>query len=221
MTSQQIGQQLAAAALEIKAIKISPRAPFRWASGYSMPIYNDNRMFLADAEHRRLISEGFSALIAENKLSFEIVGGTATAGIAPATTLADRIKKPLVYVRDKKKGHGLENRVEGILNPGQKVLLIEDVVSTGGSSVSAVEALRDSKATITDCLCIYNYGFEKAASLFREAKCQLHSLLTFPTLLEVAREQKYIAADDQPELEDWITDPFGWGAKRGYETPAA
>ena len=221
MTSQQIGQQLAAAALSIKAIKISPQAPFRWASGYSMPIYNDNRMFLGNADHRRLISEGFSALIAENKLAFDVVGGTSTAGIAPGTTLADRLKLPLVYVRDKKKGHGLENRVEGILHPGQKVLLIEDVVSTGGSSVSAVEGLRESKGTITDCLCIYNYGFEKAAVLFRDAHCALHSLLTFPTLLEVALQQKYIAPADQQELEEWISDPFGWGAKRGYEAPAA
>jgi orotate phosphoribosyltransferase len=184
-----------------------------------MPIYNDNRMFLGNWQHRQLISEGFAALIAENQLEVEVVGGTSTAGISPGTTLADRLKRPFIYIRDKKKGHGLENRVEGILLPKQRVLVIEDVVSTGGSSVSAVEGVRESGGSVGECLCIYSYGFEKALSLFREANCALYSLLTLETLFEVAVSERYISPEEQKELESWRADPFGWGATRGFESP--
>jgi len=220
MDSQEIGRKLAHAALAIKAIKISPQAPFRWASGYHMPIYNDNRMFLGSWEHRNLISAGFSALINEKQIQFDVVGGTATAGVSPGTTLADRLKKPFVYIRDKKKGHGLENRVEGILLPQQKVLVIEDVVSTGGSSVSALEGVREAGGNVSECLCIYSYGFEKAEGLFSVADCRLFSLLQLDTLLEVAIQENYLSAAHRIELEEWASDPFGWGAKRGYETPS-
>ena len=144
MSRLTIAKQLAETTLAIGAFKLRPEDPFRWASGYYMPIYNDNRMLLGNASHRRLVSDGFAALIEENQLAFDVVCGTATAGIAPATTLADRLAKPLVYVRDKAKGHGMQNRVEGILNDGQTCLVIEDVISTGGSSVSAVEGVRES-----------------------------------------------------------------------------
>ena len=219
MNRNQIAEKLAETTLTIGAFKLRPEDPFRWASGYYMPIYNDNRMLLGNAEHRRLVADGFAAIIAENSLTFDVVCGTATAGIAPATTLADRLAKPLAYVRDKAKGHGMQNRVEGILNPGQKCLVIEDVVSTGGSSVSAVEGVRESGGTVEACLAIYNYGFPKAEKLFSDAQCKLLSVLDFAILISTAEKMKKLTAEAAKELHSWYENPFEWGVKRGYPAP--
>ena len=219
MSRLTIAKQLAETTLAIGAFKLRPEDPFRWASGYYMPIYNDNRMLLGNASHRRLVSDGFAALIEENQLAFDVVCGTATAGIAPATTLADRLAKPLVYVRDKAKGHGMQNRVEGILNDGQTCLVIEDVISTGGSSVSAVEGVRESGGVVNTCLSIYNFGFPKAEKLFSEANCKLLSVLDFGILLETAVQLGKLTNSAETELRAWYENPFVWGISRGYPSP--
>ena len=176
-------EQIAIAALEIGAIQLKPESPFRWASGYYMPIYNDNRLLLSSAKHRRLVAEGMQQIIKNQALEYDVIAGTATAGIAPATTLADLEESPLIYVRPKPKEHGKKNQVEGKLEQGARALLIEDVVSTGGSSMKAALALRDEGAVVENCLCIFTYGFSASTQLFQENNCRILPLLDFPAIV--------------------------------------
>ena len=209
-------QALALVALEIRAIKLSPKQPFTWASGYRMPIYNDNRMLLGDYKHRALVADGFVSLIAEHKIDFTVVAGTVTAGISPGTTLADRTQKPFIYVRDKAEGHGLQNRIEGILKPGERVLMIEDLISTGGSVISAIEGVRDAGGVVDYCFSIFSYGFEEAQKQFADIGVNLLSVLTFPDLLACAKAKAYISEEEEAMLADWRKDPFNWGEKNGF-----
>jgi len=185
-----------------------------------MPIYNDNRMFLSFPEHRKLIMEGFINLIKD--IPYEFIAGTSTSGIPPATTLADSLSKPLIYVRDKPKSHGLKNQIEGIDAESdlqeRKVILIEDLISTGGSSARAVQAIRDANGVCNYCISIFNYGLDKAVQAFDnlEPKCEVRSLLTYDRLLEVAKETGYIDAQQTKMLNEWRADPFGWGEKHGF-----
>lgn len=215
-TGSEIGARIAEIALDIRAIKLSPDDPFTWASGYRMPIYNDNRMFLGNAEHRATVARGLAALVAEHRLDPEVIGGTVTAGISPGTSLADRLGLPFVYVRDKAKGHGLHNRVEGILQPSQRVVMVEDLISTGGSSIDAILGIREAGGRCDSCVSIFSYGLEEADRRFEEIGCALFPLLTFPTLLEVAVRRRYLTEPQQQILAEWRTDPFGWGEKHGY-----
>jgi len=214
------GKEIAKAGLDINAIKLRPNDPFTWASGYRMPIYNDNRMFLSFPEHRKLIRAGFINLIID--LPYEVIAGTSTSGIPPATTLADSLSKPLIYVRDKPKGHGLKNQIEGIDAEsdlqGKKVILIEDLISTGGSSARAVQAIREANGICNYCVSIFNYGLDKAVQAFDnlEPKCEIRSLLTYDKLLEVAKETGYIDVQQAEMLAKWRADPFGWGEKYGF-----
>lgn len=214
------GRRIAEIGLGIQAIKLRPEDPFVWASGYRMPIYNDNRMFLSNPNHRRIIAEGFLEVIRREQVPYDIIAGTSTAGIAPATTLADLLKAPLIYVRDKPKDHGLKNQIEGIdaeSDLGRRcVVLVEDLISTGGSSVKAVSAIRQANGVINYCLSIFNYGFEEAAKLFREIDCNVHSLLTYGLLLEVAKETDYVTEEQIALLKEWRANPFEWGEKHGF-----
>lgn len=212
----EFGRKLAKIALEIKAIKLNPSSPFLWASGYQMPIYNDNRMLLGDFQHRKVVADGFVDLIKKLSLDIDVVAGTATAGIPPATSLADRIEKPLVYVRSSAKDHGLRNVIEGVLKPAQKVLMIEDLISTGGSSITAIEAIRESGGQITNCFSIFSYDLDEAMNQFQNINCKIDSLLTYDILLEEAVAQKYINEQELKLLQDWRLDPFNWGAKNGF-----
>lgn len=214
---KKIGVELARAALSIQAIRFNPDSPFTWASGYRMPIYNDNRMFLGNSKHRSLIRSGFQALINKFQLAPNVIAGTATAGIAPATTLADALQLPLIYVREKTKAHGLENQIEGVLHSGEKAVLIEDVISTGGSSIKALTAIRSAGGQIDHCLAIYDYGFQAAADEFKRNACALHSVLNFDILLEVVRSENYLTPAQLKELDAWRADPFGWGETRGFK----
>ncbi len=226
-------ETIAKSGLDIKAIKLSPDKPFVWASGYQMPIYNDNRMFLKNTKHRALIATSFIDLFCYNNIHWEIIAGTSTSGIPPATTLADLTESPLIYVRDKPKDHGLKNQIEGIDAEsdleGRKVILIEDLISTGGSSVSAVQAIRNARGECNYCLSIFNYGFKEAEEMFQgkrpydkektkflETPCQVKSLLTYDKLLEVAKETGYINSEQEKMLAEWRTDPFNWGEKHGF-----
>jgi len=218
-----IGEKLALAGLEIEAIQLNPKEPFTWASGYRMPIYNDNRLFLANAEHRELIAYGFMNILTEEQARWYGIAGVATAGIPHATKLADMAgAAPLIYVRDKPKGHGLGNQIEGIRKEeglrGKHYILIEDLISTGGSSARAVQAIRDAKGRCEYCLSIFDYGLDKAAEAFDalDPPCIKRSILDYDTLVRVAVEHGKIRPEDQELLAEWRRDPFGWGEKHGF-----
>ena len=216
LTTKEFGNKIALAALEIGAIRLSPTEPFNWASGYRMPIYNDNRLLLGSYQNRMLIGSGFEHLIKTEEIPYDVIAGTSTAGIAPATTLSNILKCPLIYIREKPKTHGLKKQIEGILLDKQKVVVIEDLVSTGGSSIKAVEGVRNSGGVVDNCLSIFNYGFKETETLFKQANCRLISLLTYNDLLDIAVENGYIAGESLSMLREWRNSPFEWGAKHGF-----
>jgi orotate phosphoribosyltransferase len=217
-----LGRKIAKEGLGIGAIKLRPDDPFQWASGYRMPVYNDNRMFLFHAELRRAIARGLAEIIEDRGISPEVVAGTATAGIPHGALLADLLSLPFIYIRDKPKGHGLRNRIEGVDADsdlgGSRVVVIEDLISTGGSSVRAVEAVREANGVADWCLSIFSYGLERAAERFAtlDPPCEYTSLLTFPVLLDVARSGGFLSEQQIALLADWREDPFGWGEKHGF-----
>ena len=221
-TINDLGRRIAEFGLTIGAIKLNPKDPFQWASGYRMPIYNDNRMFLFHPEMRRTIARGLAEIIRDEGISPEVVAGTATAGIPHGALLADLLSLPYIYIRDKPKGHGLRNRIEGLDADsdleGSKVVVIEDLISTGGSSARAVEAVREANGVADWCLSIFSYGLEKAEEQFAalDPPCHFASLLTFPVLLDVAGSGGFLADDQVALLAEWRKDPFGWGEKHGF-----
>lgn len=220
--TQYYGAQLAKAALELGAIRLQIANPFRWASGYRMPIYNDNRQFLASARYRALICDAFSDMIDSLSLEVENIAGTATAGIPHATSLADRLNKPLTYVRSGNKDHGLGHQIEGLGRDGSyngaKVLLIEDLISTGSSSIKAVEAIRAAGGDVTECLGIFTYGLKASEDAFAALNppCKYHTILSYDQMVRTATEIGYISAEEAEALKEWRLDPFAWGEKRGF-----
>ena len=217
-----MGRTIAEHGLRIGAIKLNPDDPFQWASGYRMPIYNDNRMFLFYPQMRRAIARGLADLVGERDMRPEVVAGTATAGIPHGALLADLLELPYIYIRDKPKAHGLKNRIEGLDADsdleGRRVVVIEDLISTGGSSARAVEAVREANGIANWCISIFSYGLEKAEEQFSAMAppCSFTSLLTFPVLLDVARTGGFLSADQIDLLTEWREDPFGWGEKHGF-----
>ncbi len=215
-------KQIARAGLYIKAIKLRPDNPFTWASGFRMPIYNDNRMFLFFPEYRELLAKGFEQILQSEKIICDVIAGTSTAGISPATTLADHLKKPMIYVRNKPKDHGLQNQIEGIDAESdlqeKTVILVEDLISTGGSSAEAVKAIRYANGKCNYCISIFNYGLDKADQIFNNLNpcCKVLSLLTYDTLLKVAKEISYVNEQQSEMLTEWRADPFNWGEKHGF-----
>ena len=309
-----VAKKIARTGLEIGAIKLNPEKPVKWASGYRMPIYNDNRMFLAKFEHRMMIAKEFIDILKSEKISYDYIAGTSTAGIAPAASVANLLGVPLViiedgkpyvfeqpfmvevegnfdavattcpwaipfgvsvanekklpfmYIRQSKKAHGLEQKIEGIPIEGQKVLLldyhrndsycanavatlnekgvsakkiisldvsdivkagnikgkqvpvIEDLISTGGSSAKTVQAVRDAGAISNHCLSIFNYGLDKAVQAFvaLDPKCYTHSQLIYDILMEVIVESGKFPKGQIAVLKEWGSDPFGWGEKHDF-----
>jgi len=215
-------EEIAKNGLDLKAIKLSLDNPFVWASGFQIPIYNDNRMFLQDSLYRKKIASAFESIIEKEGIKFDIIAGTSTAGIPYATTLADRFHTPLIYVRDKPKDHGLKNQIEGIDAEsdlqGKEVVLIEDLVSTGGSSARAVQAIRDANGECNHCLSIFDYGLDKAIQAFNSLnpKCEVHPILTYNHLLKIAKDAGYIDKSQAKMLAEWREDPFRWGEKHGF-----
>ena len=215
-------KELAELALKIGAIKLSVDKPFTWASGYHMPIYNDNRLLLSQPNARKLVAEAFRHLLTRDEIEFDLVAGTATAGIPHATTLADLLGCPLIYVRDKPKDHGMKNQIEGIAEEkgleGKRVVVIEDLISTGGSSVKAVQAVRQAGGKCNRCLGIFSYGFKEGRQAFEslEPPCQLLVILTYTQLLHIAGENGSLKKEEIEILKDWSLDPFAWGEKHGF-----
>ncbi len=219
---QEFGREIAKKAFKMEAIKLSPQDPFRWASGYRMPIYNDNRRLLADSEARSLIARGFKEILDTIDTDFSIIAGTSTAGIPHATTLSDLLQLPLIYVRSSGKDHGLKNQIEGIgpslTLQGKQVLLIEDLISTGGSSIAAVSALREEGALVPYCLSIFTYQLGASKEAFDSLKptCTSISLLDYESMLATAHEAGYLDENDMSLLVEWRMDPFGWGKKNNF-----
>ena len=198
-TRDQIAQDL----LILGAATLRPNNPFTWASGMKAPIYCDNRLTMGDVAVRRRLTEGFEALIENYAYGPSVIAGTATAGIPHAAWLAERLELPLVYVRSKAKGHGRENLIEGSLKQGSRVVLVEDTISTGGSSLAAVRALREEGANVVAVLAIYTYGFEKAARAFKEDDVPLHTLTDYDALIEAAAGMRRLNDEDVETLRAW------------------
>jgi orotate phosphoribosyltransferase len=208
-----IAENIARVALEIGAIRINAQQPFTWASGYKMPIYNDNRLLLGNAQNRAMIAKGFQYLLKKSAAEVEVIAGTATAGIPHATTLADLLQVPLIYVRSTAKSHGMGNKIEGILKKNQQVLVIEDLISTGGSAVNAVTAVREAGGIVDHCFSIFSYGFPESLEKFKNVSCQTHSILNFSELLKVAQATQNISSNDIETLQSWQKSPFKCGNK--------
>lgn len=195
--------------LQIKAIKLNPQNPFTWASGRRSPIYCDNRVVLSYPEVRTSIQDSLVAASAAFP-DFTGVAGVATAGIAHGALLADRLGLPFIYIRAKAKAHGRQNQIEGELQPDARYLVIEDLISTGGSSLQAVEALRQAGGQVVGVMALFSYGFPEAAQAFAAAKCPLHTLSNYPALLEEAVASGYITTDEQNLLVNWRENPVAW-----------
>lgn len=200
---------VAQALLNVGAVKLNVAEPFTFTSGIKSPIYCDNRKMIGSVEERNTIIEGFIELL--NGLDFDVVAGTATAGIPWAAFIADRINKPMAYIRSKPKDYGAGKQIEGPDVDGKKVVVIEDLISTGGSVIKAVEAVRKEGGIVTDVAAIFSYEFAKAVGAFEEAKTNLVTITNFPTLLQVAKDGKII---DEAQLElasQWNKSPDTWG----------
>ncbi len=198
--------------LQINAIKLEPANPFKWASGWRSPIYCDNRQTLSYPEVRQTIAEAFAETIQEQYPDTDAIAGVATGAIAHGVLVADLLGLPFVYVRSAPKEHGLANLVEGYLKPGSKVVVIEDLISTGKSSLKAVEALRDFNCTVLGMLAIFTYGFDNATENFKMQECKLHTLTDYQTVIEMAAESNYIKKTDIDILKKWREMPDKWDA---------
>jgi orotate phosphoribosyltransferase len=208
-----ISEQLAQIMIDIGAVKLSPENPFTWASGAIMPIYTDNRLLLGKEEYRSLVGQGFCEIIKLNQIPADLIAGTATAGIPHATTLANALKLPMSYVRSEAKGHGRKKMIEGPVLQDQNAVVVEDLISTGGSALKAIKALRDEGMQADNCLAIFTYGLKKATEEFENNNCNLHTLLTFPDLVEYSISNSLITEKQKEMLNDWYKDPFEWGKR--------
>lgn len=204
--SVEIARQL----LQIKAVKLDPNEPFTWASGMLSPIYCDNRVALSHPAVRSFMK---TCLVERSAAfpEFNVVAGVATAGIPHGTLLADALEKSFIYVRSSAKDHGRRNLIEGELPKGAKVLVVEDLISTGGSSLQAVESLRDAGAQVVGVLAIFQYGFPKAAQAFAAKNVLLHTLSDYETLVQEAVAAGYVSPNDLETLQQWRQNPDGWG----------
>lgn len=199
--------------LQIKAIKLQPSNPFTWASGWKSPIYCDNRKTLSFPEVRSYIRDSFAELIQELYPQAETVAGVATGAIAHGALAADRLGLPFIYVRSGAKEHGLGNQIEGYFEKGQKVVVVEDLISTGGSSLSAVKALREAGCNVLGMVAIFTYEFEKASVGFISENCELSTLSNYSVLIDAAVSSGYIGKTEVETLKKWRSDPASWGVK--------
>lgn len=200
--------------LKISAIKLQPDNPFTWASGWNSPIYTDNRRTLSYPEVRTFLKVELSRLLLEKYPGAQAVAGVATGAIAQGAMVADLLNLPYVYVRSTPKDHGLENLIEGDLKPGTKVVVIEDLVSTGRSSLKAVEAIRNAGAEVLGMLALFTYEFPVAREHFEEAQVELYTLSNYSALLEAALSTRFINDNDIETLQRWRLDPANWTPRR-------
>jgi len=197
--------------LQIKAIKLQPAKPFTWASGWRSPIYCDNRMTLSFPEVRGFLRDAFAEKVRQLYPDAGLIAGVATGAIAHGVLVAERLGLPFIYVRSGAKDHGLGNQIEGYYEKGQKVVVIEDLISTGGSSLGAVRVLREAGCEVLGMIAIFTYGFGKAADAFSTEQCRLDTLSNYGTLVDRAAATGYITQEDVETLREWRTAPAEWG----------
>lgn len=197
--------------MQIKAIKLQPSNPFTWASGWKSPIYCDNRKTLSYPPVRSYIRDSFAELVSEIYPKAEMIAGVATGAIAHGALVADKMGLPFIYVRSGAKEHGLGNQIEGFYEQGQKVVVIEDLISTGGSSLGAVKALREAGCTVLGMVAIFTYEFSKASEGFAAENCSLYTLSNYSALIETAVSSGYISKEEVEALKKWRLDPANWG----------
>jgi orotate phosphoribosyltransferase len=212
MTELNHARRLAAILLQIKAIRLSPSQPFTWASGLQSPVYCDNRLLLSYPEYRNEAVQGLAALAADYP-NADAIAGVATAGIPHGTLLADRMGLPFIYVRSQAKSHGKGNQIEGELRPGNRVLVVEDLISTGGSSLQAVTALREAGLEVLAVLALFSYGFNEAQQRFADAGVPLATVSDYPTIIRIAREEGSVSEEEFEHLQAWYRDPRAWSGR--------
>ncbi len=199
-------QRIAKHLLEIGAVELKPQDPFTWTSGIKSPIYTDNRLTLAYPAVRREIAQGLAELTKQHHPEAEVIAGTATAGIPHAAWVADLLELPMSYIRSSAKGHGKQNQIEGKIEPGDKVVIIEDLISTGKSSIAAVQAVREAGAEVLGVVGIFTYGFQQAEQAFHEIKSSYVTLTSYQELLKVAQEEGKLTEEELSQLQKW--NPF-------------
>lgn len=204
-------QQVAEFLLQIKAIKLQPNNPFTWASGWKSPIYCDNRITLSHPTARTYIRQQLTKLIQEKFGAVGCIAGVATAGIPQGVLVAQELGLPFIYVRSKPKEHGRGNMIEGDVMTGKRVVVIEDLISTGKSSLQAVEALRDAGYDVAGLAAIFTYQFDAATDNFNEAKCPFVTLSNYTALIKYAEQHQYISSEDTEVLKKWRENPSEWG----------
>ncbi|MFS1513444.1 orotate phosphoribosyltransferase [Chengkuizengella sp. SCS-71B] len=205
--NSQLSNQIAQSLLDIGAVNLQPKEPFTWSSGLLSPIYCDNRLTMSYPHIRNIIAEGFVQIIKEKYSDVEVIAGTSTAGIPHAAWVADKLGLPMIYIRDKAKGHGKKNQIEGLLKPDQKVVVIEDLISTGGSSLRAAKAVEEAGGHVQAVVAIFTYEFEKALSAFVEENIQLHTLSNYTALIQIASDMGIVDSKDLELLQSWLHNP--------------
>jgi orotate phosphoribosyltransferase len=210
---ENISEKVADYLLQIKAIKLQPSNPFTWASGWKSPIYCDNRKTLSFPEVRSFIRDAFVFTVRDLYPDTDIIAGVATGAIAHGVLVAEKLGLPFVYVRSEAKTHGLGNQIEGYYEKGKKVVVIEDLISTGGSSLSAVRALREAGCDVLGMVAIFTYGFRKSEEQFTSEGCDFSTLSNYNTLIECAVRSGYIGDTEIHTLQQWRTDPSVWGTE--------
>lgn len=196
--------------LQIKAIKLQPKDPFTWASGIKSPIYCDNRITLSYPNIRTFIRQGYAEAVLDHYGKPDVIAGVATGGIAQGALVAQELGLPFIYVRSEAKKHGMTNQIEGYFEKGQKVVVIEDLISTGGSSLKAVDTMREAGLDVKGLIAIFTYGFQAAEVNFSEAECPYVTLTNYDVLLEHVREASLASSDDLDSLNDWRKNPTKW-----------
>lgn len=209
-------KEIAQALLEIEAVSLQPDNPFTWSSGLKSPIYCDNRLTLSYPAVRRRVAEGLKDLIVEHFPGAEVIAGTATAGIPHAAWVSELLDLPMSYVRSKAKGHGKGNQIEGKVLEGQKVVVVEDLISTGGSVIEAVDALREAGCEVLGVVSIFTYGLEKGKQQLKAANITAYSLTDFSTLASLAEEKGLITQENLKSLSDWQKEPAEWGKAKNF-----
>lgn len=208
--SEDIARQTASFLLQIEAIKLQPNNPFVWASGWKSPIYCDNRIVLSYPEIRSYISKTMADFLINTYGQPDVIAGVATGAIGIGMLVAEYLKLPFIYVRPEPKGHGRQNQIEGKLEKGQKVVVIEDLISTGKSSLNAVKALKQHEAKVLGMVAIFTYGFKEAEENFNQNNIKLNTLCNYSHLIKQAKNTDYISATDEALLSKWNANPSGW-----------
>lgn len=212
-TSQKVAKIL----LEIKAVTFNPKKPYKYTSGMLSPVYTDNRILMSYPKQRREVRDYYIQAIKEAKINYGVIAGTATAGIPHAAWVADKLNLPMVYVRSSAKEHGKGNQIEGLVKKGRKVAVVEDLITTGGSSIETTKALRKAGAKVTHVFAIITYGTKQSTQNFKSNKIKLIALTTFQDVVTQAQKLGYINKEEMLVVLEWVKDPPTWGKRMGFE----